>query len=52
VAEILAENGFHGKFARIGIRDEFGEVGTQDYLTKRFGLDAESLAAKARELLK
>jgi transketolase len=52
VAEILAEEGYHGKFARIGIRDEFGEVGTQDYLTKRFGLDAESLAAKARELLK
>jgi transketolase len=52
VAEVLAEGGFHGKFARIGIRDEFGEVGTQDYLTKRFGLDAGSLAAKAKELLK
>ncbi|MDR1249540.1 MAG: transketolase family protein [Treponema sp.] len=52
VAEILAEDGYHGKFARIGIRDEFGEVGTQDYLTKRFGLDADSLAARARELLK
>jgi transketolase len=50
VAEILAESGFRGKFARIGIRDEFGEVGTQDYLTRRFGLDAETLAAKAREL--
>jgi transketolase len=52
VAEILAENGFRGKFARVGIRDEFGEVGTQDYLTKRFGLDAGTLAAKAKELLK
>jgi transketolase len=52
VAEVLAEGGFRGKFARIGIRDEFGEVGTQDYLTKRFGLDAGSLAAKAKELLK
>jgi transketolase len=52
VAELLAENGYHGKFARVGIRDEFGEVGTQDYLTKRFGLDAESLAAKARDLLR
>jgi transketolase len=51
VAEVLAEAGFRGKFARIGIRDEFGEVGTQDYLTRRFGLDAETLAAKARELL-
>jgi transketolase len=52
VAEILAENGFRGKFTRAGIRDEFGEVGTQDYLVKRFGLDAETLAKQARELLK
>ncbi|MCL1959443.1 MAG: transketolase family protein [Spirochaetes bacterium] len=52
VAEILAENGCRCKFARIGIRDEFGEVGTQDYLTNRFGLDVGSLVKKAQELLK
>jgi transketolase len=52
VAEILAGTGFGGRFARIGIMDEFGEVGTQEYLTKRFGLDAETIAAKARELLR
>jgi transketolase len=52
VAEILAESGFRGKFARIGVMDEFGEVGTQDYLTKRFGLDGETLAQKARDLLR
>jgi len=51
VAEILAENGCACKFARIGIRDEFGEVGTQDYLTERFGLDAATLVKKAKELL-
>ena len=56
VAEILAENGCHGskqpcKFARIGIKDEFGEVGTQDYLVDRFGLDVNSLVKKAKELL-
>jgi transketolase len=51
VAEILAENGCRCGFARVGICDEFGEVGPQDYLTKRFGLDAESLADKARALL-
>jgi transketolase len=51
VAEILAENGCPCKFARIGIQDEFGEVGTQDYLTERFGLDSASLVKKARELL-
>jgi transketolase len=52
VAEILAENGCCCNFARIGIRDEFGEVGTQDYLTDRFGLDVGSLVKKAQELLK
>ena len=52
VAEILAENGCRCKFARIGIRDEFGEVGTQDYLTDRYGLDVGSLVKKAQELLK
>lgn len=51
VAEILAENNCRCRFARVGIRDEFGEVGTQDYLTERFGLDAGSLVKKARELL-
>ncbi|MDR0525379.1 MAG: transketolase family protein [Spirochaetaceae bacterium] len=51
VAEILAEGGFKGKFARVGIRDEFGEVGTQDYLAKRFGLDPETLAAQVKKLL-
>jgi transketolase len=51
VAEILAEEGFKGKFARIGIQDEFGEVGTQDYLAKRFGLDADALAAQVKKLL-
>ena len=57
VAEILAENGSRCKagsacrFARIGIRDEFGEVGTQDYLVDRFGLDVGSLVKKAQELL-
>jgi transketolase len=50
-AEILAENGYRCKFARIGIRDEFGEVGTQDYLVDRFGLDVGSLVKKAQELL-
>jgi len=51
VAEVLAENGCRCKFARIGIRDEFGEVGTQDYLVDRFGLDVGSLVKKAQALL-
>jgi transketolase len=51
VAEILAEEGCRCKFARIGIRDEFGEVGTQDYLAERFGVDTGSLVKKALEIL-
>ncbi|MDR1388862.1 MAG: transketolase family protein [Treponema sp.] len=51
VAELIAENGCGCKFARIGIRDEFGEVGSQDYLAKRFGLTADKLVEKARQLL-
>ena len=52
VAEILAEEGCNCKFARIGINDEFGEVGTQDYLVTRYGLDVDSFVKKAKALLK
>ncbi len=51
VAELLAENSFGGGFARVGVRDLFGEVGTQDYLMKRFGLTAADLARQARAML-
>jgi transketolase len=51
VAEILAENGAKCRFARVGIRDEFGEVGTQDYLIDHFFLDVTTLVRKAREQL-
>lgn len=36
---------------RVGIQDEFGEVGTQEYLQERFGLTAENLVAQAKTLL-
>jgi len=51
VAEVLAEEGCHCKFARIGINDEFGEVGTQDYLVTRYGLDVDSFVKKAQKIL-
>ncbi len=51
IAETLAENRFGGAFARVGVRDEFGEVGTQDYLAKRYGLTAADLAREARNML-
>ena len=33
---------------RMGIEDEFGEVGPEDYLRKRFQLTAEKIATKAK----
>ncbi len=50
VAEVLTEH-CPVRQLRVGIEDEFGEVGTQDYLQERFGLTAANLVAKARILL-
>jgi len=50
VAELLAENSFGGKFARIGVREEFGEVGTVDFLKERFKLRGEDIAASVKGL--
>ncbi|MCF7816255.1 MAG: transketolase family protein [Kiritimatiellales bacterium] len=51
VADVLAEN-LPTPMKRIGIADEFGEVGDLAYLMQRFGLTAGHIAAQARELLK
>ena len=50
VAEVLVEND-PVPMGRIGVKDEFGEVGPQDYLEERFELKAEHIAAKAKEVL-
>lgn len=50
VAEVLTDN-YPVPQARVGVKDEFGEVGTQEYLQKRFGLTAENLVAEAEKLL-
>jgi transketolase len=50
VAELLAEYG-GAKLGRVGIRDEFGEVGTEDYLAGRFKLRAEDIAESALALV-
>lgn len=42
VCEVLSEN-YPTKVIRLGVQDEFGEVGTLDYLKKRFGITAEKL---------
>ena len=50
VAEFLSENR-PTIVKRIGINDEFGEVGDLDYLMERFGLTAGHICKKAKEIL-
>jgi transketolase len=50
VAEALAESGKAFRFARIGVNDEFGEVGTQDWLAERYKLTAPHIAAAIKAL--
>ena len=35
---------------KVGVEDRFGQVGTQDFLQKEYGLTAEKIIEKAREL--
>lgn len=51
VAEVLVEND-PCPMGRIGVKDEFGEVGSVDYLEERFELTAADIAAKAKEVMK
>ncbi len=51
VAEVLAEN-YPAKIKRIGLMDKFGESGSASELYKKYGLDAEHIATKAKEILK
>ena len=50
VAEVLAETGTSLKFRRVGVQGLFGEVGTQDWLAERFGLNAASIVKAAKAL--
>jgi len=47
VAEILVEN-MPLPMNRVGVKDEFGEVGKMDYLTKRFELGSEDIVKAAK----
>ena len=49
VSEVLAENGVAVAMEKIGIRDEFGEVGDQAYLMDRFQLTAPYIAEAVRK---
>ncbi len=51
IAEILAEEGVRAKLRRVGVgADQFGEVGTQDWLADHFKLSAPHIAAAAKSL--
>ena len=51
VAEVLVESD-PVPMERIGVQDEFGEVGPQSYLEERFGLTAPFIVEKVKQVLK
>ena len=51
VAEYLCENGFCGKFKRIGLPDEFALLGHMDEVYKHYGMDPEGIANTVNKLL-
>jgi transketolase len=50
VAEYLALRSLGVRFAMVGVRDTFAEGGKTPYLMKKYGLDAEHIAAASRAL--
>ena len=50
VAEYLALGSLPVRFAMVGVRDTFAEGGNTAYLMKKYGLDAEHIAATSRTL--
>ena len=48
VAAVLAEN-LPVPMYRIGVREQFGEVGDAAYLSCKFGIDAQAIADAARK---
>jgi len=51
VAEVLSEN-HPTLLKRIGVNDEFGEVGSEDYLRQRFGMTAVNIFENAIRMFK
>lgn len=51
VAEVLCEN-IPIPMERIGIKDQFGEVGSVDYLKEKFGLTSSNIANRVEEVIK
>ena len=51
VSEVLAESGIPARFARIGLPDIYSTIGAPDDLYARYGLDADGIYRKIREIL-
>lgn len=51
VAEVIAESGKGCAFEKVGIPDEFAIVGYPEDLYSHYGLDANSIAAKVRQVM-
>lgn len=51
VAEVLAEQKAHAPLLRIGVKDQFGQVGSLKYLKHAYGLDGQSVADAIRAAL-
>ncbi len=51
VAEVLCEN-YPTPMIRIGVKDEFGEVGKMDYLEQRYQMSASHIEEAVEELIK
>lgn len=52
VAEALCDAGLGLPFRRVGVNDEFAEGGSTPYLFRRYGIDADAIAAAARAAIK
>ncbi len=50
VAEVLAEEGFGVKLKRLGIPDEYSEIGYPEALHNRYNLDSDSMLSVITEL--
>jgi len=44
VGAVLMESGVPAKLKKVGVKDQFGSVGPQEYLQKHYGLTAEAIA--------
>ena len=52
VAEVIAENGFSGKFTRMGIKDQFCESGDPKDLLEKYELNTKHIVKTAKALIK